>query len=211
MHPNDFAVIFSKRTKAVIRATALIVPVPFIAWMVVAQPLSYMQLAQGQDLFHDGNYQDAIKHFNRAAMLNPGLERAYTELADCYNYTFDYSRSIENADKALRLDPRDGSAWASKAWALNALDKFSEALPTALNAVQFYPESGEAYHALADAYVGLGDYEKALQPATRHARIHDAEPEALYLKAKILEKLKRADEAAQDRAAADALGKQDNE
>lgn len=210
LHPNDFAIVFSRRTKTMIRAIALLFPIPFIV-IAVAQPLSYAQLHEGQKLFHDGKYEKALTRFNRATLLNPRLEEAYAELADCYNYTYEYQKSLESAEKALQLAPTDGAVWASKAWALNQLDKYSEALPAAQTAAKLEPGNGEAHRAVADAYVGLGDYENALAPATTHARIHYEEADAFNLKADILEKLNRKDEAAQERAAASALSKRDAE
>lgn len=211
MHPKDFAVTLSARTKMALRVTALVFPIPFIMWVMVAQPMSYQQLHRGQQLFRDENYQEALSRFNRAAMLNPGLEKAFRELANCYNFTHEYDKSLTDSEKALQLDPTDGAAWASKAWALNKKSMYAEALPAALKAVDFAPESGQANHALADAYYALGDYEKALAPASKHVEIHYAETSALYLRANILDKLGRGEEAAKDRAAAADLSRQDDE
>ena len=205
-HPADFAVNLPRGTRRSLRAAALLIPIPFFA-IILAQPIAQEQLRQGQQLFTDGKYKDALVHFNMAATLNPMLEEAFMELADCYNFTYDYKSSLSNADKALQLDPTDGAAWASKAWALNAQDKYAEALPAALKAVNFAPESGQANHALADAYMNLGEYELALPPATKHVQIHDTESGALDLRANILEKLGRTDEAAKDRATSEKLDK----
>ena len=210
LHPNDFAIVFSRKTKTMIRATAILFPIPFFV-ISVAQPLSYAQLHEGQKLFHDGKYDKAVTRFNRATMLNPRLEQAYAELADCYNFTYEYPKSLESAEKALQLDPTDGAVWASKAWALNQQNKYSEALAAGQNAVKFDPTSGEGHRTVADAYFGLGEYENALAPASEHARIHYEEADAFDLKADILEKLNRKDEAAQERAAAKALSKREAE
>ncbi len=211
MHPKDFAVTLSARTKTALRVTALVFPIPFLMWVFIAQPISYQQLHRGREFFNDRNFQEAANRFNRATMLNPSLERAFAEAANNYNYNHEYDKSLVEADKALQLDPTDGAAWASKAWALNNQFKYSEALPAALLSVEFAPQNGQAQHDLADAYYALGDYEKALAPATKHIEIHYTEPGALYLRAKILDKLNRGDEAAQDRAAAAALGTQESE
>ncbi len=204
VHPNDFAVNLHPWTRNSLRTGALLLPIPFFA-VLLAQPMAYDQLREGQQLFHDGKYKDALVHFNLATTLNPGLEEAYMELADCYNFTYEYPKSLANAEKALKLDPTDGAAWASKAWALNSQDKYAEALPAALNAVKFAPDSGQANHALADAYYNLGQYDLALAPAIRHVRIHDTESGALEQRADILDKLGRAEDAAQDRADAAKL------
>ncbi len=203
-HPNDFAVNLHPWTRKSLRTGALLLPIPFFA-ILLSQPMAYDQLREGQRLFHDGKYKDALVHFNQATTLNPGLEEAYMELADCYNFTYEYDKSLANSAKALQLDPTDGAAWASKAWALNSKDKFAEALPAALKAVEFSPESGQANHALADAYYNLGEYDLALAPATKHVQIHDTESGALEQRADILSKLGRNDEAARDRIAATKL------
>ncbi|MBS1952899.1 MAG: hypothetical protein JST89_01865 [Cyanobacteria bacterium SZAS-4] len=204
VHPNDFAVTLPDWSRHSLRTGALLLPVPFFA-ILLAQPLAYNELNEGQRLFSDGKYKDAINHFNRAAALNPQLEQTYQELADCYNFAYDHQNSLIAADKALKLDPTDGAAWASKAWALNKQSKYAEALPAALKAVEFFPESGQANHALADAYFNLGEYDLALAPATKHIEIHDRESSALELRADIFDKLGRSAEAASDRAAAAKL------
>lgn len=204
VHPNDFAVNLPNWSRRSLRTGALLLPIPFFA-VLLAQPLANNELREGQHLFTDGQYKDALVHLNRAAMLNPGLEEAFMELADCYNFTYEHQNSLINAEKALRLDPTDGAAWASKAWALNKQSKFAEALPAALKAVEFLPSSGQANHALADAYFNLGEYASALPPATKHIEIHNTEGSALELRADILDKLGRGEEAALDRAAAAKL------
>jgi tetratricopeptide (TPR) repeat protein len=207
VHPNDFAVSLSKRTRATLRAAALLVPIPFMA-ILIAQPLAYEQMKEGGRLFSQEKNKEALAHLNLATFLNPQLQHAYSLLADCYNFTGEHDKSLANAEKALTLDPTDGGAWASKAWALNRQQKYSEALPAALNAVKYIPEGAQANHALADAYYALGEYELALPPATKHAQIHYREPGALFLQADILEKLNRPDEAAEARAAAAAINNQ---
>ncbi len=208
-HPADFAINLSQWTRRSLRAGALLLPIPFFA-ILLAQPMAYDQLREGQQLFRDGKYKDALGHFNFATTLNPRFEEAYMELADCYNFTYEYKNSLTNAEKALQLDPTDGAAWASKAWALNSQDKYAEALPAALKAVNFAPDSGQANHALADAYFNLGQYDLAIAPATRHIQIHDTESGALELRADIFEKLGRAEEAARDRTAAANLDSQNS-
>jgi Flp pilus assembly protein TadD len=60
---------------------------------------------------------------------------------------------------------------------------------------------------LAAAYLDLGDYELALPPASKHVQIHFNEPGAFELRADILDKLGRSEEAALDRNQAQALGR----
>jgi tetratricopeptide (TPR) repeat protein len=203
-HPSDFSFTFSTRTRRLIRTSALLFPLPFFA-IVIAQFPAQWQLQEGQKLFHDGKYKEALVHLNIAAVLNPVSEKAFAELADCYNFVWKSDKSLANADKALSLDPLDGDAWASKAWALNAENQYAQALPAALNAVKYRPGSGQANHALAAAYLNLGDYELALPPASRHIRIHFNEPGAFELRADILDKLGQSEEAALDRKQAQAL------
>ncbi|CAN5400867.1 hypothetical protein BH10CYA1_BH10CYA1_00430 [soil metagenome] len=208
-HPDDFAVNLSPWTRRSLRAGALLLPIPFFA-ILLAQPMAYNQLKEGQQLFQDGKYKDALVHFNIAATLKPRFEEAYMELADCYNFSYEYDKSLASAEKALQLDPTDGAVWASKAWALNKQNKFAEALPAALKAVNFAPGSGQANHALAEAYVNLGEYDLALAPATKHVKIHEGESGALEQRADVFEKLGRSEEAARDRAAAAQLDSQNS-
>jgi tetratricopeptide (TPR) repeat protein len=209
-HPADFSVTLSSRTRRLIRTSALLFPLPFFAVVIAMFPAQW-QLQEGQKLFHDGKYNEALVHLNLAAVLNPVSEKAFAELADCYNFVWKSDKSLANADKALRLDPLDGDAWASKAWALNAESEYAQALPAALNAVKYSPGSGQANHALAAAYRNLGEYELALPPASKHIRIHFNEPGAFELRADILDRLGRSEEAALDRKQAQALGRRAGE
>lgn len=204
VHPNDFAVTLPDWTRHSLRTTALILPIPFFA-ILLAQPLAYAELREGQQLFTDGKFKDALVHLNLAATLNPRLEEAFMELADCYNFTYDHDKSLINAEKALALDPTDGAAWASKAWALNKQDKFAQGMQAAQNAVNLDRYNGQANHALAEAYYNLGQYSLALEPAAIHVQVHNNESSALELRAKIFDKLDLSEDAAKDRAAAAAL------
>jgi tetratricopeptide (TPR) repeat protein len=112
------------------------------------------------------------------------------------------AQSIESADKAIALDATKSYAWSDKARAQLSMDPTStDAIINAEKAISLDNTNGQAYGSLAELYLNTGDLDKALAAADSHVRIHYDEAHALEVRANILERLGRAEEAAADRLA----------
>ncbi len=201
VHISDFSVTLSQRTRFLIRAIALLIPVPIIAGAVCVR-LSDHELDLANNAYDAEQYAQATDHLNVAINLNPFNEGAYDAFSRVYFMQSAWALAYDYAQKAIALDPNDSYAWSDKARPLHMMQRNSEAIVAAEKAVQLDPTNGQAFSTLAECYLDAGKYEVALDAAQKHSKIHNTEPYAFELTANILRKLGRDAEA----TAADAEG-----
>jgi tetratricopeptide (TPR) repeat protein len=78
-------------------------------------------LNEGQELFANGSYEEAVKAYDRAIELEPNNATLYIAkvpslnmLAIITNNQSKRNESLEAIDKALQMDPKDPRAWELK-------------------------------------------------------------------------------------------------
>lgn len=199
VHISDFNITFSQHTRFVIRAIALLIPIPIMAGAMCVG-MSERELGLANTAYDAEQYSQATDHLNLAINLNPYNEGAYDAFSRVYFMQTAWGLAIESAQKAISLDPNDSYAWSDKARPLHMMQRDSEAIVAAEKAVHLDPTNGQAFSTLAECYLDSGKYEVALDAAQKHSKIHNTEPYAFELTANILRKLGRDAEA----AAADA-------
>lgn len=64
----------------------------------------------GNKLKTRGDYEAAIKQFNRVLELNPSMTSTYIERGACYEYLGQLDRAMDNYDKVYHLTPDDSEA-----------------------------------------------------------------------------------------------------
>jgi tetratricopeptide (TPR) repeat protein len=68
----------------------------------------------GNNYYGLGDYQEAIKDFNRAIELDPKLAGAYWGRGKTYHELGDYQQAIKDFDRAIELNPKLGGAYWSR-------------------------------------------------------------------------------------------------
>ena len=68
----------------------------------------------GNNYYGIGDYQEAIKDFDRAIELDPKLAGAYWGRGKTYHELGDYQEAIKDFDRAIELDPKLGGAYWSR-------------------------------------------------------------------------------------------------
>ncbi|MBS1956368.1 MAG: tetratricopeptide repeat protein [Cyanobacteria bacterium SZAS-4] len=195
VHISDFNVVFSQRTRFLIRAIALLIPIPIIAGAIAVR-MSDHELDLANNAYDAEHYAQAIDHLNLAINLNPFNEGAYDAFSRVYFMQSAWGLANQYAQKAIALDPTDSYAWSDQARPLHMMQQNSEAILAAKKAVELDSTNGQAFSTLAESYQELGQYEAALEAAKKHAKIHNTEPYAFELTANILRKMGLNDEAA---------------
>ena len=75
-----------------------------------------------------GDYQQAIKDFDRAIELDPKLAEAYWGRGNTYHALGDYQQAIKDFDRAIELDPRFAEAYRCRGKTYNELGNRQQAI-----------------------------------------------------------------------------------
>ncbi|MEN6350358.1 MAG: tetratricopeptide repeat protein [Syntrophomonas sp.] len=160
-----------------------------IIFTVLALVLSFSQFAeaateqeyydQGVELFNQGNYEDALHHFEEAASLNPSESAYYDWQGSCLYYLVAFDEALPAFNKALALEPYY-TTYEYKGVCLAALDRLEEALAAFEQSIALHPYQNnyfwkaavlvdlQEFNQAADTYLtvavlnGISDENKAL-------------------------------------------------
>lgn len=89
--------------------------------------LANLANAKGNQLHQDGDYQQAIKQFEKAIKLAPGWAVPWYNLGLVYKHMKSWSRSLECNQRAVSLNASDEAAWWNLGIAATALGVWEEA------------------------------------------------------------------------------------
>ena len=115
------------------------------------------ELDAGVQAFKQAHYEDAINHFEQAAILEPGFTLAHLYLAAAYSQMF--VPGVDTADNVI--------------WATKALDQYSEILRT-------NPSDIESIKGLAYLRFQLNSFEQAKEDYAKAIALDPKDPELLY-------------------------------
>ncbi len=83
---------------------------------------------QGIEYAKKGDYENAIKEYNRALEINPKYAEAYYNRGDAYDDMGDKERAIADYNRALEINPKLSWAYFGKGLAYEELERFQEAV-----------------------------------------------------------------------------------
>lgn len=107
----------------------------------------------------DGNYDDAIKFSERAAIKRPQDHKAYYNIAKICEKKGDLSRSIMYYKKAIDVDPQ-AISYNSLGNAYESTENYKEAVKCYEKALELTPDDAKLYVNMGLAYYKLGNIEK---------------------------------------------------
>ena len=155
-----------------------------------------------------GRFVEAVQDARKFAQLLPTWAAAHRELAETLHAAGAYAEAATSFERAIELASPEHSlrSWIRRDYgaALAEAGRLKEALPHLEGA-----DDRASLRARAKAHLGLGNHEKALADASAVVaaveRFRHGMPEALRLRAAVLEAMGRGAEAAVERQRADAL------
>lgn len=100
---------------------------------------SKVWLLRGHALAGMGQYEEAIRSYDRAIVINPNYSHAWGGRCNTLNFLRKYEQALPNCEKALQIHPRLHSAWHNQGVALEGLGRNEEALSSYDRALQFQP------------------------------------------------------------------------
>jgi len=119
-------------------------------------------LAQGEQLFKQGQYQAALQKVQQAYQINPQNAEALYAIALCYLSLKEYSNSLEFSRRAAAYRTEDlPDTYLVMGTAYQKLDDPWNALRTYRFAASQYPDNAKLQYRLGETYVYLGKPEFA--------------------------------------------------
>jgi len=126
------------------------------------------------------HYAEAIRHFQQAIALDPGMARAYDNLGLCYFYQNENDLAVKNFDTAIALDRTHPSAWPylNRAVVMQFVGHTREAESDLREALRLDPQLAEAHFRLGNVLQERGQLDAAVQEQLAAVRLDDkyAEP-----------------------------------
>jgi len=110
-----------------------------------------------------GDYERAIRDFDKGIELNPELVEACNNRGLAYAKKGDYERAIRDFDKGIELNPELVEAYNNRGNAYEGIGEYKQAIQDLDKAIELNPEFAEAYYNRGLAYAKKGEYEQAIQ------------------------------------------------
>lgn len=131
--------------------------------------------------FHENNLEEALRWFEKAAILSPDdfngplvAAPIYRKLGHIEKARAAEIRGLENAERYLEAHPDNARAYFLGAWPLYESGEKAKAYEWAERALAIDPEDGSTLYNLACFYASTGELDKALDCLERGG-IHSAE------------------------------------
>lgn len=119
--------------------------------------------SQGLTYYDQGQWTEAIKAFEKAALAEPDYELAYFALGITYSRLEFWEKALASFAKAVALSPYHAESYLGLGVVYTVLGRNNDALEVCRKAVQIKPEYAQAHYALALIYLKLGDKASALE------------------------------------------------
>jgi len=158
--------------------------VAVVAWLLVASLLGGCAalgfetadsvMKEGQQLYAEKKYDEAITKFERVLELDSTRWLAYVYLARCYMAKGGWKLAISNARLAYQTAPSGENVLATFADALLGgataslrSGQFTEAISDFVEYIKLRPTDARGYLGAGQAYIGAGSYAEALSAFVR--------------------------------------------
>lgn len=113
-----------------------------------------------------GNYQQAIKDFDKSILLNPKYPEAYHNRGTAYREIGEQQLAIKDFDTAIKLSPKYTEAYYNRGNAHNSLGNYQQAIKDFSEVIKLNPPLTRlviAYNNRGVAYRSLGIYKEAIK------------------------------------------------
>jgi protein O-GlcNAc transferase len=139
--------------------------------------------------------ESALRQFDQALRLNPGVAETWNNRATALSDLKRYDEAIADFDKALKLQPNYAEAHCNKAKAFVNLKRFDEASATYDKALEISPDLAAAWLGRGEVQFQLHRYSEALVAYDKALAIDAASPEAWLGRGNANVELKRYEDA----------------
>jgi tetratricopeptide (TPR) repeat protein len=116
---------------------------------------------QGEKEISRHNFDEALKLFNHAIMIDPTYDYSYGGKALILNKMGKFNESLDMFSKALDLNPKNSITWHNKGLTFVNIKKIDEAISCFDNAISYDESYSKAWYNKGRCFELLGNSEKA--------------------------------------------------
>ncbi|XP_069676351.1 stress-induced-phosphoprotein 1 [Periplaneta americana] len=99
---------------------------------------------KGNELFKNGDYATAMKHYTEAIKRNPDDPKYYSNRAACYTKLAAFDLGLKDCEKCVELDPKFIKGWIRKGKILQGMQQHSKAISAYQKALELDSTNAEA-------------------------------------------------------------------
>jgi len=125
----------------------------------------------GDVYFEQGNYDEAIKNFDRAIQLYIELDlekpEVYNHRGETYRSKGDYDLAIKDFNKSIELDKDIAKSWNYLGYAYYGKGDYDKAIENFNKAIEIDKYLAQAWNNRGAAYLEKGNYDKAIDDYTQ--------------------------------------------
>ena len=132
---------------------------------------AYSRNFQGDYLYENGKYKEAIESYQEAIRIKPDYVQAHCNLGDAYKKSGEFPKAIESYKEAIRIKPDYVQAHYNLGNAYRKSGEFPKAIESYKQAIRIKPDYVQAYYNLGNAYYESEDYPKAIESYKQSIRI----------------------------------------
>lgn len=148
-------------------------------------------------LYNTKKYEEAAKLYNELLQDEPEAP-IYAALSDTHKEIGNYQQALDDIEKALELNPDEASYLVKKALLYLTLGDYDKAIEATDSCIELNPDVNFAYAFRSFIYQEKKDYDKALADINTAINLGEATSDQLLLRARVLQKLGKTDEAKND-------------
>ena len=116
----------------------------------------------GNNLYNEGQYEEAIASYKKAIKINPKDDGAYNNMGVIYAALEKYEEAIASYKKAIEINPKYDKAYNNMGSAYDMLEKYEKAIVSYKKAIEISPKYDKAYNNMGSTYDELEKYEEAI-------------------------------------------------
>lgn len=166
----------------------------------------HLYYLRGEAYAHSGNYENAIKDFEKALSMDPGdigkQPVVFFNIGTAYLKWGKNDEAITYFDKALRLEKRYVSALVHRGGAYSNIGKYDLGKADFEAALKIDPQNALAYRVRADVYAIAEDYKKVVADLNKCLELdpkeYSQDPVVFHNRGEAYHKLGRLKEALED-------------
>jgi tetratricopeptide (TPR) repeat protein len=152
-------------------------------------------LADGLTNHKAGHYEQALRAFDQAMLIDPDYARAYRSKGDVLYDFKRYAEALAAYEQAIRLDPDHARIYRNRGDILRHLKRYEEALAAYEQAIRLEPNLAPNYNEKGNLLFSLKRYEEALAAYEAAIRLDPGFASAYNNMGNALSRLKRYFEA----------------
>ncbi len=141
---------------------------------------TYYQL--GNDYYEKSEFEDAIKNYNMAILLNPIFSEAYFNRALSQYQLKNFDKSIADYTKSAELDPQNPIIYNNRGDAYYRKQDYQSAVKDYDKAISLNPNYLKAFYNRGLSYASIEEYEKAIEDFSKVVELKADFAEAYHLR-----------------------------